>query len=161
MIENYQKWHIVHAFIFIYDNTTNCYIFYGLLDTFMLDLSSSCHFLFSSKLGKKCTGTSSSRQECTRTWVLILRAWPNCTGKNQSYIQLKTDCYLHLGLHWESDRPKSFSELVDGRDQSKFLRYVTPGEYGTRKEGVFISVNSGVDYSIYSSSSSSSIGWYK
>jgi hypothetical protein len=26
------------------------------------------------------------------------------------------------------------SELVDGRDQSKFLRYVTPGEYGTRKE---------------------------
>jgi hypothetical protein len=118
-------------------------------------------FLFSSKLGKKCTGTSSSRQECTRTWVLILRAWPNCTGKNQSYIQLKTDCYLHLRLHWESDRPKSFSELVDGRDQSKFLRYVTPGEYGTRKEGVFISVNSGVDYSIYSSSSSSSIGWYK
>jgi hypothetical protein len=63
MIENDQKWHIVHAFIFIYDNTTNCYIFYGLLDTFMLDLS----FLFSSKLGKKCTGTSSSREECTRT----------------------------------------------------------------------------------------------
>ena len=81
--------------------------------------------------------------------------------KLYSYIQLKTDCYLHLGLHWESDRPKSSSELVDGRDQSKFLRYVTPGEYGTRKEGVFISVNSGVDYSIYSSSSGSSIGWYK
>ena len=38
---------------------------------------------------------------------------------------------------------------------------VTPGEYGTRKEGVFISVNSGVDYSIYSSSPGSSIGWYK
>jgi hypothetical protein len=105
--------------------------------------------------------SSSSRKECTHTWVLILRAWPNCTGKNQSYIQLKTDCYLHLGLHWESDRPKSCSELVDGRDQSKFLRYVTPGEYGTREEGVFISVNSGVDYSIYSSSSGSSIGWYK
>jgi hypothetical protein len=48
---------------------------------------------------------------------------------------------------WESDRPKSCSELVDGRDQSTFLKYVTPGEYGTRKEGVFISVNSGVDYS--------------
>ena len=107
------------------------------------------------------SSSSSSRQECTHTWVLILRAWPNCTGKNQSYIQLKTDCYLHLGLHWESDRPKSCSELVDGRDQSKFLRYVTPGEYGTRKEGVFISVNSGVDYSIYSSSSGSFIGWYK
>jgi hypothetical protein len=68
---------------------------------------------------------------------------------------------LDSALHWESDRPKSCSELVDGRDQSKFLRYVTPGEYGTRKEGVFISVNSGVDYSIYSSSSGSSIGWYK
>jgi hypothetical protein len=61
--------------------------------------------------------SSSSRQECTHTWVLILRAWPNCTGKNQSYIQLKTDCYLYLGLHWESDRPKSCSELVDGRDR--------------------------------------------
>jgi hypothetical protein len=60
-----------------------------------------------------------------------------------------------LGLHWESDGPKSCSELVDGRDQSKFLRYVTPGEYGTRKEGVFISVNLGVDYSIYRPSTSS------
>ena len=32
------------------------------------------------------SSSSSSRQECTHTWVLILRAWPNCTGKNQSYI---------------------------------------------------------------------------
>jgi hypothetical protein len=79
--------------------------------------------------------------------------------KRNAYTTLVRPSVEYASAVWDPYTRNQTNQLE--QVQRRAAKFVNNNFYNREPEGVFISVNSGVDYSIYSSSSGSSIGWYK